>query len=189
MTYCAGSAFDNRTGRRQSNRPTDQVLSEQTQSIVQPSPTPPVPAKVRPSPCRIAFTSGLADRWVPLSSHPCLPCRCRTYRTAGPLRSTGVTPFHRYYGPIRHPLVVGPLPGAAGYRAYPASAVSGRDEEGFSSCSMCPWNHAVANHPAGADRRINRFATGHADFALPVAGSASGATPFRGHHAFTSVTA
>ena len=110
-------------------------------------------------------------------------------RTVGLLRSTGITPSLRYYEPIRHPLVVGPLPGAAGYRAYPASAVSGRDEEGFSSCSMCPCHHAVANHPAGATRRVIRFATGRAAFALTVAGSASGTSPFRGHHTFTFITA
>src|SRR3954471_5088637 len=109
-------------------------------------------------------------------------------RTAGPLRSTGVTPLRRYYGPVRHPLVVGRLPGVVGYTAYPASALSGRDEEGFSSCSMGPCRHAVANHPAGAIRRVIRLATCYAAFALTVAGSASGTSHFRGHHAFTSVT-
>jgi hypothetical protein len=54
---------------------------------------------------------------------------------------------------------------------------------------MCPCHHAVANHPAGATRRVIRFATGRAAFALTVAGSASGTSPFRGHHTFTSVTA
>src|SRR5262249_27922221 len=110
-------------------------------------------------------------------------------RTAGPLRSAGVTPLRRYCGPLRHPLVVSRLPGVAGYTAYPASALSGRDEEGFSSCLMCPGARAVANHPAGATRRVIRLATGRAAFALAVAGSASGAIPFRGHLAFTFVTA
>src|SRR3954452_3443463 len=88
------------------------------------------------------------------------PLPSEELRTAGPLRSTGVTPLQRYYGPFRHPLVVGRLPGAAGYTAYPASALSGRDEEGFSSCSMCPGRRAVANHPAGATRPVHRLATG-----------------------------
>src|SRR6516162_399646 len=110
-------------------------------------------------------------------------------RTAGLLRSTDVTPSPRYCEPIRHPLVVSRFPGVAGYTAYPASALSGRDEEGFSSCSMCPGRRAVANHPAGATRRVNRPATSHTAFALTVAGSASGATHFRGHLAFTIVTA
>ena len=67
--------------------------------------------------------------------------------------------------------------------------MSPRDEEGFSSCWLCPGRRAVANHPAGGTRRVNRPATGPAAFALTVAGSASGATPFRGHLAFTGVTA
>src|SRR5262249_27429168 len=84
------------------------------------------------------------------------------------LRSTAITPLRRYYEPIRHPLVVSRFPGAAGYTAYPASALSGRGEEGFSSCSMGPGRRAVANHPAGATRRINRAATGRAAFALQL---------------------
>src|ERR1700719_903594 len=88
---------------------------------------------------------------------PLPPVLLEEIRTAGLLRSTGVTPSQRYYEPIRHPLAVGRLPGVAGYTAYPASAVSGWDEEGFSSCSMCPCRHAVANHPAGATRRVNRL--------------------------------
>src|SRR5215470_3512532 len=120
---------------------------------------------------------------------PLPPMWLEECRTAGSLRSAEVAPLHRYCGPIRHPLVVGRLPGVAGYTAYPASALSGRDEEGFSSCSMCPGSRAVANHPAGATRRVNRPATSHAAFALTVAGSASGATHFRGHLAFTFVTA
>ena len=120
---------------------------------------------------------------------PLPPVLMKELRAAGPLRSAGITPPRRYYGPIRHPLVVSRLPGVAGYTAYPASALSGRDEEGFSSCPMCPGSRAVANHPAGATRRVNRPATCHAAFAPTVAGSASGATHFRGHLAFTFVTA
>src|SRR5262245_64693126 len=120
---------------------------------------------------------------------PLPPVLVEELRAAGFLCSTGITPLPRYYEPIRHPLVVGRFPGAAGYTAYPASAVSGRDEEGFSSCSMGPGRRAVANHPAGATRPLNRLGSGHAAFALTVAGSASGATHFRGHLAFTFVTA
>ena len=99
---------------------------------------------------------------------PLPPMLLEVLRTAGLLRSTGVTPSQRYYEPLRHPLVVGRLPGAAGYTAYPASALSGRDEEGFSSCSMCPGRRAVANHPAGATRRVNRSATSRAAFTLQL---------------------
>src|SRR5262245_47522040 len=116
---------------------------------------------------------------------PLPPVSSEELRTAGLLRSPGITPFRRYYEPLRHPLVVSRLPGVAGYTAYPASALSGRDEEGFSSCSVCPGRRAVANRPAGATRRVNRPATSHAAFALTAAGSASGTTHFRGHLAFT----
>src|SRR6516162_11656994 len=67
--------------------------------------------------------------------------------SAGPLRSTGVTPLRRYYQPLRHPLVFGRFPGVAGYTAYLAPLLSRRDEEGFSSCSMCPGHRAVAPTP------------------------------------------
>src|SRR6476620_1096137 len=120
---------------------------------------------------------------------PLPPVLVEEIRTAGLLRSTGITPSQRYCEPIRHPLAVSRFPGVTGYTAYPASALSGRDEEGFSSCLMDPGARAVANHPAGVARRVNRFATSHAAFALTVAGSASGATHFRGHLAFTIVTA
>src|SRR5271156_3816371 len=70
-----------------------------------------------------------------------------TLQMAGPLRSTDITPPHHYYGPSRHPLVFGRLPGFAGYTAYLAPAISRRDEEGFSSCSACPCHRAVASTP------------------------------------------
>src|SRR5690348_8772609 len=100
---------------------------------------------------------------------PLPPVLSEECRTAGFLRSADITPPRRYYEPIRHPLVVGLLPGAAGYKAYPASALSGRDEEGFSSCSMCPCTRAVANHPAGAIRRVDRSAANRAAFTLTTA--------------------
>ena len=53
---------------------------------------------------------------------------------AGPLCSTGVAPFQRYYGPSRHRLVFDRFPGASGYAVYLAPSISRRDEDGFSSC-------------------------------------------------------
>jgi hypothetical protein len=70
-----------------------------------------------------------------------------TLQMAGPLRSTDITPLHRYYWPVRHPLVFGRLPGFAGYTAYLAPAISRWDEEGLSSCSACPCHRAVASTP------------------------------------------
>src|SRR5262252_6098217 len=100
---------------------------------------------------------------------------------AGPLRSADITPPHRYYGPGRHPLVFGRLPGVAGYTAYLAPAISRWGEEGFSSCSACPCRRAVASTPPKWSRRIGQISATHAAFTLSVAGSAFGASHFRGH--------
>jgi len=70
-----------------------------------------------------------------------------TSQMAGPLCSTEVTPLLRYYGPGRHLLVFGRFPGVASYTAYLAPTISPRDEEGFSSFSVCPCHRAVASTP------------------------------------------
>jgi hypothetical protein len=85
---------------------------------------------------------------------------------AGPLRSTEVTPLRRYYGPGRHLLVFGRLPGLAGYTAYLVPTISRRDEEGFSSCSACPCHRAAASHPAEMSGRISQISSIHAAFAI-----------------------
>jgi hypothetical protein len=77
---------------------------------------------------------------------PAFHCR-RRREPVGPLRSTGITPLRRYYGPIRHPLAVRPLPRVAGYRVDLAPPLSRWGEEGFSSCSTCPRHRAVALTP------------------------------------------
>ena len=100
--------------------------------------------------------------------------------TVGRLGSPGITPVHSYYVPIRHPLVFDPLPGRAGYRVYLAPDISDRDEEGFSSCLVCPCQRAVATTPPeGSIRRPVRDQS----YCLhpTAAGSTSGATHFRGH--------
>src|SRR5215469_10527754 len=107
---------------------------------------------------------------------------------AGPLRSADITPPHRYYGPGRHPLVFGRLPGGAGYTAYLAPAISRRDEEGFSSCSACPCHRAVASTRRGEQPYQSVFGCSCC-LRPPVAGSTLGVTHFRGHNAFTVITA
>src|SRR6516164_586621 len=67
--------------------------------------------------------------------------------SAGPLRSTDVTPLRRYYQPLRHPLAFGRFPGVTGSTAYLAPSLSRRGEEGFSSGSMCPGHRVVAPTP------------------------------------------
>ena len=96
---------------------------------------------------------------------PLPPVLPEELQTAGPLRSAGVAPLQRYFGPVRHPLVFGRFPGVAGYTAYLAPPISRRDEEGLSSCLARPCHHAVDNHPAGVSHRISLFAMSHAAFA------------------------
>jgi hypothetical protein len=98
--------------------------------------------------------------------------------TAGPFRSAGIAPPHRYCRPVRLPLAFGRFPGVPGYTAYLAPFISDRDEEGLSSCSARPCHHAVDNHPVGVFHRISLVAMVHAAFATAIAGSASEAESF-----------
>jgi hypothetical protein len=97
--------------------------------------------------------------------------------TAGPLRSAGITPPHRYCRPVRLPLAFGPLSRCPRLYGLPP-LISDRDEEGLSSCSARPCHHAVDNHPAGVFQRISPFALVHVAFAVDSAGSASEAESF-----------
>jgi hypothetical protein len=99
---------------------------------------------------------------------PLPPILSEALQTAGPLRSTGVTPLRHYFGPIRRPLAFGRFPGLPGYTAYLAPPISQRDEEGLSSCLARPCHHAIDNHPAGVSHRIGRFAMGHTAFATSL---------------------
>jgi hypothetical protein len=132
----------------------------------------------RPSPQRISSASGLADRWVLLSRHPCLPCCRRSYGQQGPFAPRALPRFAATADPSATLSSSADFPGSPVIRPTQLPRLSPRDEEGFSSCSLCPCRRAVANHPAGVTRRVNRPATGHAAFALTVAGSASGSCPF-----------
>jgi hypothetical protein len=59
----------------------------------------------------ISPVSGLADCRAFLSDAPASHHCQRNCETAGPLRSLGVTPVHRYCEPFRHLLAILPLPG------------------------------------------------------------------------------
>ena len=96
---------------------------------------------------------------------PLPPVSSEEVQTAGSLRSTGITPFRRYYEPVRHPLAVGRFPGSPGYTPDLTPLISQRDEEGFSSCSMRLSHRAVAPSPAGARRRVSQTATARVAFA------------------------
>jgi hypothetical protein len=47
--------------------------------------------------------------------HPCLPSCWSLCTSAGSLRSTDITPLHRYNWPLRHPVVFHRFPGFASY--------------------------------------------------------------------------
>jgi len=132
--------------------------------LVQPLPTPSVPAEsafastyiLRLRSCR------LMDAFV-ISSLP--PILLEELPTAGPLCSPGITPVHRYYGPIRHPLAFDPFPSVNGYGAYLSPVISPWGEEGFSSCLACPRHHAVATTPPEWVSRQCQPSAAHAAFA------------------------
>src|SRR5262244_779371 len=96
-----------------------------------------------------------------------LPSRLKeTLQTAGPPRSTGVTPLPRCFGPVRHPLAFDRLPGLAGYTTYLAPVISHPGREGFTNHSVCPCHRAVASTPPRWECRIDQISASHAAFAL-----------------------
>src|SRR6202047_3150646 len=119
-----------------------------------------------------------------------LPSRLKEkLQTAGSLCSTDITPLHRYYGPIRHPLAFDRFPGCAGYAIYLAPVISPRGEEGFSSCSACPCHRAVASTPPRSRCRIGQISAPHAAFALRLWARPSVSLIFEATFAFSVVTA
>ena len=81
------------------------------------------------------------------------------------------------------------FPVDAGYTAALAPPISRWDEEGFSSCSACPCQGAIPNHPARVSRRISQSAPFHAAFAPQLRARPSDSLIFEATFAFTSVTA
>src|SRR5258706_16209042 len=49
---------------------------------------------------------------------PLPPFLCEPLQTAGSPLSTGITPLHRYYGPLQLPLVFHRFPGVSGYTIF-----------------------------------------------------------------------
>jgi hypothetical protein len=102
---------------------------------------------VRPSPWRISFVSGLADRWAPFSSRPCLPCWRRSHEQQGPLAPRALPRFIATTNPSATVSSSADFPGDTGYTAYLAPPISRRDEDGFSSCSAHPCHRAAPTTP------------------------------------------
>ena len=125
------------------------------------------------------------------------PCHCVSAsrvgggtRTAGSLRSGGITRPPRYSGPIRHRLVVRPFPeGFSVIGRTQLPPLSRRDEDGFSSCSACPVSPCCPYHPAEVSVCLSQRASGHAAFAPDQGARPSGLIFLEATCGFTRVTA
>ncbi len=95
---------------------------------------------------------------------PLPPILLKDSCAVGSLRSMGVTPLHHYYGPSRHRLVFGRFHGVSTYTAYLAPPISRWDEDGFSSCSVCPCHRAAPTTPPEWPAAAVRLPTDHAAF-------------------------
>src|SRR5207302_11421421 len=107
---------------------------------------------------------------------------------AGPLRSTDIAPHHRYCGPIRRPLVFGRLPGLPVIRP----TLLRRFLVGTRRVSPVAQHVLVTvlSLPPRRGEQPYRSVFGWSFCLRPtVAGSTLGDTHFRGHNAFTVVTA
>jgi hypothetical protein len=93
---------------------------------------------------------------------------------AGPLRSADITPLHRYYGPSRHPLVFGRLPGFAGYTAYLCSDDFAPGRGGLLQLLGMSLSPCCRFHPAEVNIRIGQSSAAHAAFALRLKARPSG---------------
>jgi len=96
---------------------------------------------------------------------PLPPFLTKKVPAAGPLRSTDITPLHRYYGPSRHRLAFDQLPGVSGYTAYLAPPISRVGRGRLLQLLGMSWSPCYPYHPAGVICRISQIATHHVAFA------------------------
>src|SRR5450759_1915353 len=89
-----------------------------------------------------------------------------TLQMAGPLRSADIAPLHRYYGPSRHPLVFGRLPGFAGYTAYLAPNDFAPGRGGLLQLLSMSLSPCCRFHPAKVSSRVGQISAVHVAFAL-----------------------
>src|SRR5215469_10090700 len=108
---------------------------------------------------------------------------------AGPLRSADITPPHRYYRPGRHPLVFGRLPGGAGYNGLPCSGDFSPGRGGLLQLLSMSLSPVPSLPPRRGEQPYQSVFGCSCCLRPPVAGSTLGVTHFRGHNAFTVITA
>ena len=109
--------------------------------------------------------------------------------TVGSLRSTGITPLHRYCGPFRHPLVFDRLPGFTGYTAYLASVDFSTGRGGLLQLLSVSLSPCHRYHPAGVDHRLSQSTVTHAAFTLRLWARPPSLRIFEATSAFICITA
>ena len=143
---------------------------------------------VQPSPCRISSASGPANQWTTLSSRPCLPLCWRRCKWQGPFAPRTLLRFIASTDPSAT------LPSSADVPVSPVirSTLLRRFLDGTRRVSPVARHVLVTvlSLPPRQGEQPYRSVFGWS-FCLhpPVAGSALGDTHFRGHNAFTFVTA
>src|SRR5712691_3102362 len=85
---------------------------------------------------------------------PLPPLLLEPAQTAGSLRSTDITPLHRYYRPGRHPLAFPPTSRFGGYTASLCSADFATGRGGLLQLLGASLSSCCRYYPAGVTRRI-----------------------------------
>jgi hypothetical protein len=102
-------------------------------------------------------------------------------QTAGSLCSANITSRLRSYGPLRHPLLFGRLPGVFRLYDLPCSAAFATGGGGLLQLLSASSSPCCRYHPAEVEKSRRPACDSPYCLRLSVAGSASGITHFRGH--------
>ena len=143
---------------------------------------------VQPSPCRISSASGPANQWTSLSSRPCLPLCWRRCKWQGPFAPRTLRRFVATTDPAAT------LSSSADFPVSPVirPTLLQRFRAGTRRASPVAWHVLVTvlSLPPRQGEQPHRSVFGWSFCLRPSdAGSALGDIHFRGHNAFTSVTA
>src|SRR5580693_5848370 len=143
---------------------------------------------VQPSPCRISSASGPANQWTPLSSRPCLPLRRRRCKWQGPFAPRTLLRFIASTDPSAALSSSADFPGSPVIR----STLLRRFLAGTRRVSPVAQHVLVTvlSLPPRRGEQPYRSVFGWSFCLRPTdAGSTLGHLHFRGHNAFTVVTA